>query len=77
MATDTPALTPEQRASVATLGGPVLVVAEVGAGKTRVLAERAVHALERDRPAATMLALTFTFSASATRAFDPASARVI
>src|SRR5688572_27176432 len=53
-------MTAEQRAIIETLTGPVLVVAGVGSGKTRVLAERAAHALDRGLPPDHLLAVTFT-----------------
>lgn len=53
-------LTSEQRAIVETLTGPVLVAAGVGCGKTRVLAERAAHALDQGMPLEALLAITFT-----------------
>lgn len=53
-------LTSEQRAIVDALTGPVLVMAGVGCGKTRVLAERAANALDRGQSPESMLALTFT-----------------
>ena len=53
-------LSPEQRAIIATLDGPVLVVAGVGSGKTHVLAERAAQALHRGVAPSSMLAVTFT-----------------
>ena len=54
-------LDPEQRAAVRHQGGPLIVRAGPGAGKTRVLVERVRHLIvERRVPAGRVLALTFT-----------------
>ncbi len=53
-------LTDEQWAITEHQAGPALVLADVGSGKTLVLAERAAAALRQRRDPATMLALTFT-----------------
>ncbi len=44
-------LNPEQRAAVEHLGGPLLVVAGAGSGKTWTLACRVAHLVDRGRPA--------------------------
>jgi len=53
-------LTDEQRAIAEHQAGPALVLADVGSGKTLVLAARAAAALRQRRDPASMLALTFT-----------------
>jgi len=53
-------LTAEQAAVVEALAGPVLVLAPVGSGKTRVMAERLAAALRSGIPAERTLNLTFT-----------------
>jgi DNA helicase-2/ATP-dependent DNA helicase PcrA len=59
-------LTPEQRAAVTHLDGPLLIVAGAGTGKTRVITRRIAHliATRRARPEQ-ILALTFTDRAAA------------
>src|SRR3989304_4325729 len=53
-------LTPEQLAAVDHLGGPLLVVAGAGSGKTRTLACRGARLVERGIPPERVLLLPFT-----------------
>ncbi|MDT0300562.1 UvrD-helicase domain-containing protein [Streptomonospora wellingtoniae] len=54
-------LDPEQRAAAEAPGGPLLIVAGPGTGKTRTLTRRIAHLVaERDVPADGFLAITFT-----------------
>ena len=53
-------LDPEQRAIVEHDGGPLLVVAGPGAGKTRVLTRAVAHRIEAGLPPERCLAVTFT-----------------
>jgi DNA helicase-2/ATP-dependent DNA helicase PcrA len=53
-------LNPAQRAAVLHPGGPLLVVAGAGTGKTLTLAGRVAHLVERGVPAQRILLLTFT-----------------
>src|SRR4051812_35908265 len=53
-------LTPEQRAAVTHPGGPALVLAGAGAGKTRVLCHRLAWLVEGGVSPPDILALTFT-----------------
>jgi DNA helicase II / ATP-dependent DNA helicase PcrA len=58
--TPAPGLDPEQRAIVTHDGGPLLVVAGPGAGKTRVLTHAIAHRIGAGLPPERCLAVTFT-----------------
>jgi DNA helicase-2/ATP-dependent DNA helicase PcrA len=57
-------LTPEQRAAVTHPGGPAIVLAGAGAGKTRVLCRRLAWLVEGGADPSEVLALTFTREAA-------------
>ncbi len=59
------ALNGEQRAAVTHDGGPLLIVAGAGSGKTRTLASRVAWLIDQGTPAERILLLTFTRRASA------------
>ena len=64
-------LNPEQRQAVEHMGGPLLVIAGAGSGKTNTLAHRVAHLLLHGADPGRILLLTFSRRAAAE--MEPAS----